>query len=338
MLINFSTFTSATAVNNLGTASLGLNLAYTNSPPNNNNLPTLSTLNGNSTLSFTGIGDSVLLNSSSLSFTYGSTYIALVNPTITTTSGQQRILTLTGNISFGFYNLNPLFTTTGILDYQASLIVTSGTWNILVYRLNTNGSIDFSINGNQTYLTVTGPTTALGTTTGINLACYSSGSQSFIGQIAGIWCFNTVLTNTQVNGVVGEIAWFYGVQSILNSGNPNVSSRPWVRSASLNLSSNRIINSSDPVNLQDASTQNYVNNYVATAIANTCLKVDGTSVPIANINLGNNRLINLANPVSNTDAVNLQYLQSNTLNTTGTNVYRILFTAASVTGYTVNLL
>jgi hypothetical protein len=79
--------------------------------------------------------------------------------------------------------------------------------------------------------------------------------------------------------------------------------------ANINLANHRLINVSDPVNLQDAATMNYGNS--------SYLRLDGTNNPSANISLNSNRLINVANPVNPQDAITMAYCNnSNSLTLT----------------------
>ena len=76
-------------------------------------------------------------------------------------------------------------------------------------------------------------------------------------------------------------------------------------SGNLNLSNNRIINVSAPVNNSDAATKQYVD-----AADLQFVKHDGSVSMTGNLDLGNNKINNLANPSNNLDAVNKQYVDN----------------------------
>jgi hypothetical protein len=137
------------------------------------------------------------------------------------------------------------------------------------------------------------------------------------------------------NGMVG--AFNMGNNKIVNVGNPtsaqDVATKNHVdqalsglnalylnldgtnaMSGALNMgASNKIVGVADPVAAQDAATKAYVDSLIATAVsavASSCLKLDGTVPMAAPFNMGTNKITNVGNPTAAQDAATKVYVDS----------------------------
>ena len=77
----------------------------------------------------------------------------------------------------------------------------------------------------------------------------------------------------------------------------------------LNMNNKKIINLSDPVSNQDASTKLYCDT-MSLLVESNCLLINGTTMMEANLNVNNNKIINLSDPSNNQDAATKNYVDS----------------------------
>jgi hypothetical protein len=173
-------------------------------------------------------------------------------------SGVRRIFAINNDIGFGISTNSLLFTTFNVKDYTSSSTrITVNTWNIIVYRFNSNFSVDFALNGSSTYENISGTSNAANSgTNNIYLGCGYSNSgtttnEYWSGDIAGVYVLNVALTNPQIDQFVGMLANQFGLQSILPPGHAYKLLQPTVRSSVLNMNNYGITGL--PINLTDLS-------------------------------------------------------------------------------------
>ena len=86
-------------------------------------------------------------------------------------------------------------------------------------------------------------------------------------------------------------------------------------SANLNANTHKVVNVTDPSDLQDAVTKNYSDNAVSTALGtalSSCLKLDGTNSMGANLNVNSHKIVNVTDPLDPQDAATKIYVDQPT--------------------------
>jgi hypothetical protein len=224
------------------------------------------------------------MGGNAITFTAPSTYFVVCNPSIITV--RQRVFSTGNNLAIGLSNSKLILSTTGILDYVTSTTaVLANTWVIMVFRFNSNFSVDFATNGSQSYENITGTvnanTSSLGTSYfGANVNSSSAIIEYWNGSIAGVYAHNTAFANAQIDQFVGILAYQFNLVNLLPSNHTYKTNPPLARISALNMNNYGINNLANPVNPQDAVTLNYVsNNTLTTATANsTYLMLNGGNI------------------------------------------------------------
>ena len=78
----------------------------------------------------------------------------------------------------------------------------------------------------------------------------------------------------------------------------------------LSMNNHKLVNLSEPTEVQDAATRGYVKNFTR----NNFLKIDGTNNMEGDLNVNNHNIINLSDPVDDGDVITKSYLESTTNN------------------------
>ena len=78
----------------------------------------------------------------------------------------------------------------------------------------------------------------------------------------------------------------------------------------LSMNNHKLVNLSEPTEVQDAATRGYVKNFTR----NNFLKIDGTNNMEGDLNVNNHKIINLSDPVDDGDVITKSYLKSITNN------------------------
>ena len=78
----------------------------------------------------------------------------------------------------------------------------------------------------------------------------------------------------------------------------------------LSMNNHKLVNLSEPTEVQDAATRGYVKNFTR----NNFLKIDGTNNMEGDLNVNNHKIINLSDPVDDGDVITKSYLESITNN------------------------
>ena len=73
----------------------------------------------------------------------------------------------------------------------------------------------------------------------------------------------------------------------------------------ISMNNHKLVNLSDPIEPQDATTRGYVKNFTR----NNFLKLDGTNNMEGDLNVDNHKIINLSDPVDGGDVINKSYLK-----------------------------
>ena len=81
----------------------------------------------------------------------------------------------------------------------------------------------------------------------------------------------------------------------------------------LSMNNHKLVNLSEPTEVQDAATRGYVKNFTR----NNFLKIDGTNNMEGDLNVNNHKIINLSDPVDDGDVINKRYLESTTFRRDG---------------------
>ena len=81
----------------------------------------------------------------------------------------------------------------------------------------------------------------------------------------------------------------------------------------LSMNNHKLVNLSEPTEVQDAATRGYVKNFTR----NNFLKIDGTSNMEGDLNVNNHKIINLSDPVDDGDVITKSYLESTTFRRDG---------------------
>ena len=81
----------------------------------------------------------------------------------------------------------------------------------------------------------------------------------------------------------------------------------------LSMNNHKLVNLSEPTEVQDAATRGYVKNFTR----NNFLKIDGTNNMEGDLNVNNHKIINLSDPVDDGDVINKSYLESTTFKRDG---------------------
>ena len=76
------------------------------------------------------------------------------------------------------------------------------------------------------------------------------------------------------------------------------------------MNNHKLINLSEPTDVQDAATRGYVKNFTR----NNFLKIDGTNNMEGDLNADNHKIINLSDPIDGGDVINKRYLEITTNN------------------------
>ena len=99
------------------------------------------------------------------------------------------------------------------------------------------------------------------------------------------------------------------LQSVQSSIPTKLSDLSVLNTANINLNSNKIINVVDPVNAQDVSTKNYVDNKVSSVVVPTKLS-DLSVLNTANLNLNSYKIINVVDPTNSQDGATKNYVDN----------------------------
>ena len=78
----------------------------------------------------------------------------------------------------------------------------------------------------------------------------------------------------------------------------------------LSMNNHKLVNLSEPTEVQDAATRGYVKNFTR----NNFLKIDGTNNMEGDLNVNNHNIINLSDPVDDGDVINKRYLENTSNN------------------------
>ena len=78
----------------------------------------------------------------------------------------------------------------------------------------------------------------------------------------------------------------------------------------LSMNNHKLVNLSEPTEVQDAATRGYVKNFTR----NNFLKIDGTNNMEGDLNVNNHNIINLSDPVDDGDVITKSYLESTSNN------------------------
>ena len=81
----------------------------------------------------------------------------------------------------------------------------------------------------------------------------------------------------------------------------------------LSMNNHKLVNLSEPTEVQDAATRGYVKNFTR----NNFLKIDGTNNMEGDLNVNNHKIINLSDPVDDGDVITKSYLESTTFRRDG---------------------
>ena len=81
----------------------------------------------------------------------------------------------------------------------------------------------------------------------------------------------------------------------------------------LSMNNHKLVNLSEPTEVQDAATRGYVKNFTR----NNFLKIDGTNNMEGDLNVNNHNIINLSDPVDDGDVITKSYLESTTFKRDG---------------------
>ena len=81
----------------------------------------------------------------------------------------------------------------------------------------------------------------------------------------------------------------------------------------LSMNNHKLVNLSEPTEVQDAATRGYVKNFTR----NNFLKIDGTNNMEGDLNVNNHNIINLSDPVDDGDVITKSYLESTTFRRDG---------------------
>ena len=81
----------------------------------------------------------------------------------------------------------------------------------------------------------------------------------------------------------------------------------------LSMNNHKLVNLSEPTEVQDAATRGYVKNFTR----NKFLKIDGTNNMEGDLNVNNHNIINLSDPVDDGDVITKSYLESTTFRRDG---------------------
>ena len=152
-----------------------------------------------------------------------------------------RIISIANSFFVGIKGSFLDFNVVGGTEYltTSNQLTNANQWYVLTYRLNADFSVDFSINGSQTFENKTGTTNTSGTGL-IYLGCNPNTAltEYFNGDIAHISIIGSALTLAQYNQVVGQLANQYSLATTIPQLHPYRSINPLMKLASLNMNNN----------------------------------------------------------------------------------------------------